>query len=197
MDLTIQLHLRCDQQSEVTPDELYLTVGIVHSTGVAHAKSVWEGSLCSSEDDPLRKREHRLDIWEGRLEPGNVAAIILNLVEQDLAGNKAGVDFARQLATRAGGCIAQAGSLEALEALGCHDFSPLVKRATTAFGCLKGDDLMGSFMIALSHPEGGLRGKIYPISGTDFLETGQLCLYGGGSIYLADPIINGRSILKK
>jgi hypothetical protein len=197
MDVTIQLHLRCDQQSEVSPDELYLTVGIVHSNGVAHAKSVWEGSLCST-DDPLSRRERTLDVWHGHIEPGNVAALILNLVEQDMTGNRAGVEFAKQLATRAGGCIAQAKTLEALEALGCHDFGPIIKRATSAFGCLKGDDLMGSFMVALARPEeGGLRGKVYPIAETDFVESGDLVLYGGGSIYIADPIINGRPILHR
>jgi hypothetical protein len=195
MDVTIQLRLKCDRQSEASPDELYLTAGIAHSNGVAHAKSVWEGGLCSN-DDPLHRREHTIEVWHGHIEPGNVAAILLNLVEQDTAGNRAGVEFAKQLAMRASGCIAQAKSLEALEALGCYDFAPIVKRATSAFGCLKGDDLMGSFMLALAHPpEKGLRGKLYPVADADFLDTGDLVLYGGGSIYLAEPIINGKPIL--
>lgn len=194
MDVTIQLRLKCDQQSESSPDELCLTVGIAHSNGVAHAKNVWEGGFCLN--NPLWKGEHTLDVWQGHLEPGNVAAILINLVEQDTAGNKAGVEFAKQLAMRAGGCIAQAKSLEALESLGCHDFGPVVKRATSAFGCLKGDDLMGSFMLALAHPpEKGLRGKIYPVAQADFLDSGDLVLYGGGAIYVADPIINGKPIL--
>ena len=196
MDVDIQLHLRCDKQTESTPDEVYLTAGIVHSNGVAHAKNVWEGSFACN--DPLRRREHTIEVWNGRLEPGNVAALILNMVEQDLAGTKCGLEFAKLLATRAGGCLARNKSLEALDELGNCDFAPVVKRSTSAFGCLKGDDLIGSFMIALAHPpKGGLRGKLYPIAEAGFLEGGDFVLYGGGSIYVASPAINGRPILKK
>jgi hypothetical protein len=193
MEIRVELGFGCERCSELSSDEVYVAVGIAESGGTARSRCFWGAHLIpggSGKDGAAP-----FEIWRGDLSPGETVALAVNLVEQDGLDYKPGTQLADQMARRIAGCMAETEGPDVVFALMEMDLEPVVQRACSAFGCLKGDDLLGAFMFILaSSDEGKIGGRLRPISRAQCLEDGRLSLQGENSLYTSDVYINGRHI---
>jgi hypothetical protein len=196
MEIRVELEFGCERLSELTSDEIYVTVGTAEGGGASRARCFWGGRLVPGDLEKCSTAP--FEVWRGDLSPGETVAVVVNLVEQDGLDYKPGIQLAEQMALRAGGCIAGPEGSDAVSSLMNLDFEPVTHRACSAVGCLKGDDLLGAFMVILaSSPDGEMTGRLRPISHANCTQRRCLILDGDGSLYTADVFINGRSILSE
>jgi hypothetical protein len=196
MEIRVELEFGCERLSELSSDEIYVTVGIAEGGGTSRSRCFWGGRLIPG--DVERSSTAPFEVWRGDLSPGETVALVVNLVEQDGLDYKPGIQLAELMALRTGGCIAESEGSDPVSCLMNLNFEPVTHRACTAVGCLKGDDLLGAFMVILaSSSDGEMMGRLRPISHADCNKRRCLILDGDGSLYTADVFINGRSIMSE
>ena len=183
MDVQVEMTVECHEQTEASPDEVYVVSGVVRRNGGAVARCVWGGTL--ARRDAPASVTLPFEVWRGALYPGDAAAIIIILVEQDGMDYAPGIEFARQVARRTGGCLATISESEGLETLASVDYHPLVNRASSAFGCLKKDRLIGALVVGLTrHVDGRLKTHVHPIASAEVIETHRVRFSGENGVYV-------------